>query len=112
LSVSSPNASIAHAGGTGTINVTATVVGCSWTLSEDASWLSVSMTAGTAKAGETFTAAANTRAARSVTVNLMQTGATRAVGSVTTDQAAAPPCALALTSSNTGPFHSLEEREP
>jgi hypothetical protein len=101
LSVSSPNTNVAAGGGTGTINVTATGVGCSWSLSENATWLSLSSTSGAASAAVTYTATANTGAARSVTVNLMQTGVTNPIGSVTLNQAAAPPCTLGMTSTNT-----------
>jgi hypothetical protein len=101
LSVSTANSSIGSGGGTGTLNVTATGIGCSWTLSEGATWLSLGATTGSASANVTFTAVANTGAARSVTVNLLRQGVTNPVDSVTLTQAAPPPCTLGLTSPNT-----------
>ena len=101
LAFSTPNGSIGSGGGTGTLNVTSTGVGCSWTLAEGASWFSLSATTGTASSAVTFTAVANTGAARSVTVNLLRQGVTNPVASLTVSQAAPPLCTLGLTSPNT-----------
>jgi hypothetical protein len=88
---------IAQAGGTGTINVTATGAGCSWTLSENAPWLSLNTTAGTASSAVTYTATANTGAARTVTVNLLQAGLATPVGSVTLSQSATTACVTSVS---------------
>jgi hypothetical protein len=86
LTLGSTATNVPPGGGTGTLNVTATGAGCSWSLSENATWLSVSSTSGTATTAVTYTATANVGAVRSVAVNLIKTGVATPVGTVTLTQ--------------------------
>ncbi len=59
----------AASGGSGTVTVT-TSAGCSWTISDNATWLNLSPTSGTGAKTLTATAAANTGAFRTATITL------------------------------------------
>jgi hypothetical protein len=98
LSLGSSTTIVPPGGGTGTLNVTATGAGCSWSLSESATWLTLSSTSGTTSAAVTYTAAANTGAARTVTVNLLKTGVATPVDSVTLTQAVNQGSCVTLSS--------------
>jgi hypothetical protein len=85
-SVSPTSATIAAAGGTLSFNVS-TASGCSWSVTESASWITVTSANPSSGAGAaTITVAANTGTARSATMTV-------AGQTVTIDQASAAPSA-------------------
>ncbi|MGD9214707.1 MAG: BACON domain-containing carbohydrate-binding protein [Desulfobacteraceae bacterium] len=68
--ISPASQTIAAAGSTYDVTVTATQDGCDWTASENSSWISLSPTSGTGGATVSITVAANTGAARSAQITI------------------------------------------
>lgn len=117
--VSIPSASVAAAGGTGSVGVT-TQAGCSWTASTSSSWVTLSPTSGTANGSVTYKATANTGTTTRVAtltiagqvVMLSQGGAssTQCVQTVLTSNIAAPATAssgsIAMTLNGCGSWEA------
>lgn len=94
--VSTTSLSIAATGGSGSIGVT-TGAGCEWTVSSDASWLTLGASGGTDSGSVSWTASANTSSARSATVTLSG----RAIGA-TQAADAAPSGSLSIAAGASG----------
>ena len=82
LNVSKTSMSFSTSGGSSTFEVDAN---CSWTVSDNASWLSVSPTSGNEDGTVTVTVTANTSSARTATVTI--TGAGNLIRTITVSQA-------------------------
>lgn len=91
--LSPTTATASAAGGTGTFAVTVTGGSCPWTLSDDAAWLQLSASSGSASSQVVWTAGANSGATRSALISLFLAGQTSPVSTLRVTQA--PPVGIA-----------------